>query len=205
VITRHALQDETFSGIVGLRTAQIPGISLYNTNELLDLYPGANGVKTGYTGQAGRCLVASATREGRRLISVVLNSPTRSARARSSKSILDYAFDNYKPYILVGAGENVGNLKVKKGITAEIPLKAAEEIKLPMRQDEIVNLAREYSFPETLEAPVKAGISVGTAKFILGGKVIASTTILTGEQSLRKEFHYYIGNILKHWMRLVKI
>ena len=55
---------------------------------MLDLYPGADGVKTGYTGKAGRCLVTSATRNGQRYISVVLNSPTRALRAQSSRKIL---------------------------------------------------------------------------------------------------------------------
>jgi len=71
--------------------------SLYTTNEMLSLYPGADGVKTGYTGKAGRCLVTSATRDGFKIISVVLNCSSRSKRAESSKTILDYAFNNYKP------------------------------------------------------------------------------------------------------------
>lgn len=100
MLTRYALQNPVFAQIVATKSTTITNRSLYTTNEMLSLYPGADGVKTGYTGKAGRCLVTSATRDGFKIISVVLNCSSRSKRAESSKTILDYAFNNYKPYEL---------------------------------------------------------------------------------------------------------
>ena len=94
--------------MAGTQSMHITNRDLYTTNEMLSIYPGADGVKTGYTGKAGRCLVTSATKEGWRIISVVLNCPSRSARAQSSKDILDFAFSNYKIYNLAKAGEAEG-------------------------------------------------------------------------------------------------
>ncbi len=205
VITRHALKNPTFSRIVAMTDASARDKNFHNTNEMLHLYPGTDGVKTGYTGKAGRCLVTSATRNGMRLISVVLNCPSRSARAKSSKTILDYAFENYRPHTLVESGEVIGFVRVEKGITETIPLKAAEEIRLPMTNDEIANLMKFSSLPEKLVAPVQANIPVGRLTFVVSGREIASTMVITAEQSMRKDFNYYLRRILSTWLKLVKL
>jgi D-alanyl-D-alanine carboxypeptidase len=90
-ITWYALHNPTFAQIVGTSSYTISGHYLLNTNELLTRYPGADGVKTGLTDNAGLCLVGSASRNGQRMISVVLNSPTW---YDDSKALLDYGFDS---------------------------------------------------------------------------------------------------------------
>jgi D-alanyl-D-alanine carboxypeptidase (penicillin-binding protein 5/6) len=80
---------KTFNDIVRQPEAVVPGHSLRNINKMLVEYPGAQGVKTGYTGRAGLCLVTSAARNGRQLISVVLNAPKWTA---DSTALLDYGF-----------------------------------------------------------------------------------------------------------------
>jgi D-alanyl-D-alanine carboxypeptidase (penicillin-binding protein 5/6) len=72
LITRYALGIPVFNDIVRTQSVQVGKRLIYNTNEMLMSYAGADGVKTGYTGKAGRCLITSATRDGRRFISVVL-------------------------------------------------------------------------------------------------------------------------------------
>jgi len=89
IITWYAMHNPTFAEIVRSNSYTIPGHYLLNTNELLSRYPGADGVKTGLTDNAGLCLVGSATRNGQRLISVVLHSPKW---YDDSKLLLDYGF-----------------------------------------------------------------------------------------------------------------
>lgn len=99
-IARYAMQNETFRKIVGTASYKGKYKSFVNKNKMLYNYDGANGVKTGYTVKAGRCLVSSAEREGMDVICVVLNCPDMYAR---SKQILDNSFKNYK---LVKIDEN---------------------------------------------------------------------------------------------------
>jgi serine-type D-Ala-D-Ala carboxypeptidase (penicillin-binding protein 5/6) len=73
-------------------TAQFNGQTIPNTNDLLVTYPGADGIKTGYTSNAGHCLLASATRHGRRVIVAVLGAPTDDAREQAAATLLDWAF-----------------------------------------------------------------------------------------------------------------
>lgn len=204
LITKYALGNPMFSQIVGTKNAFVNGKSIHSTNEMLDIYPGADGVKTGYTGKAGRCLVTSATRNNWRLISVVLSCPTRYKRAESSKKILDHAFANYKHHMLLAKDENVRALKVQKGIVDQVGVKASKEIKLPLREDEIEAVETRISLPGTLRAPVRADMTVGYIEFLLNGEVIARSELKTASGIRHKGVADYLGDLFKTWARMMR-
>jgi D-alanyl-D-alanine carboxypeptidase len=79
-------------------TAQFNGETIPNTNDLLVTYPGADGIKTGHTSNAGYCVLASATRNGRRIIVAVLGAPTDDARDEAGAALLDWAFSQGPPH-----------------------------------------------------------------------------------------------------------
>ena len=91
-LARGLMQDTAFRNIVAAESTTIDGSRLPTTNDLLGAYPGADGIKTGYTDEAGWCLAASATRDGRRVIVVVLGAPTEHARDDAARALLDYGF-----------------------------------------------------------------------------------------------------------------
>jgi len=204
IITRYALRNEAFSKIVKTVTIPIEHKVLRNTNEMLTLYHGADGVKTGYTGQAGRCLVTSATREGRRLISVVLNAPTRSARAQSSKAILDYAFNNYKTYTLQKNEEFVCRIKVEKGLLEDVPIITLENISLPLRLEEYESIEKIIELPKIIEAPVGANIEIGNVVYMVNGEELIRSALKTGAGVAKKDLAYYIKTIFKSWVKLMR-
>ncbi len=203
-IARYALENPIFSKIVGTKYAAIPGRQLHNTNELLELYEGADGVKTGYTGKAGRCLVASATRDGMRLISVILGSPTNYKRALSSKSILDFAFNNYKYHTLVEKGQEIKRLPVYKGREAHVSVKASETVVIPLREDEFEKLETNMFVPEEFEAPVYGGSDTGYMEFLLDGEVIGSTTLKIWDDVKRKNVSDYFLMMIKGWAKMMR-
>ncbi len=204
LITRYALKNKTFSRLVATENAYVHNMNFHNTNEMLGLYPGADGVKTGYTGQAGRCLVTSATRNGWRIISVVLGSPSRSARALSSKTILDYAFENYKKRTLVEAYEKVAEVKLEKGKKDTVKVIASESAVLPLRDDEMEAVEKQIDIPEILPAPVAAGIEIGSVTYTLNGQTIATVGLRTAEYVGRKDFFYYLEIIFRCWLEQVR-
>lgn len=203
LITRYALRNTVFAKIVRTKNASISIRDLRNTNEMLSIYPGADGVKTGYTGKAGRCLVTSATRNGWQIISVVLNCPTRYKRALSSKLILDYAFNNYKNITLIRKGEVIKSIPVIKGIEKSIPVESMEDITIPMREDEINALETQVDIPGSLDAPVYANIEVGSIKFLVSGKVVAETSLKTCFDVRTKKVMDYLGEIFNSWLRII--
>jgi D-alanyl-D-alanine carboxypeptidase (penicillin-binding protein 5/6) len=91
-LARDLMQDPAFRRIVAAESVTIDGSELPATNDLLGVYPGANGIKTGHTDEAGWCIAASATRDGRSLVAVVLGAPTEQARDDAARALLDYGF-----------------------------------------------------------------------------------------------------------------
>ena len=204
IITRYALKNPIFSRIVSTNKTSIPGRQLYNTNELLEIYPGVDGVKTGYTGQAGRCLVASATRNGMRIISVALGSPTRYRRAEASRMILDYGFNNYTMHTLIQAGSGFKSLSVRRGVSRTVAVKAMDTVKIPLRQDELERLETRMFLPESLDAPVYAGTDTGCVEYLVDGEVVGQTILTTWEDVRRKGFFDYLGSIIGSWARMMR-
>jgi len=205
MLTRYALQNPVFAQIVATKSTTITNRSLYTTNEMLSLYPGADGVKTGYTGKAGRCLVTSATRDGFKIISVVLNCSSRSKRAESSKTILDYAFNNYKPYELLRANQELGRVKVYKGKKDSVPVVAVESIKMPLSREEKEKLRTELTLGETIKAPVYKGVEVGKIEFFVDGKLIGRSAVKTAEAVPEKSYGDYFREILDMWFKLARL
>ncbi|WP_010248103.1 D-alanyl-D-alanine carboxypeptidase family protein [Acetivibrio cellulolyticus] len=204
-IARYALGNSTFSQIVGTQSTSITGRSLYTTNEMLGAYPGADGVKTGYTGQAGRCLVASATRNNMRIISVVLNCHSRSVRAQSSKAILDYAFNNYKLYKLLDSEENVGKLPVVKGKGEIVPIIPVEGLEVALTEEEKNSLKEElYLYNNKLMAPVHPNVEVGYIRFTANGQVIDQIALKTNAAVDKKCFLDYYKDVVGIWYKLIK-
>ncbi len=203
LITQYALKNEKFCEIVGTKTSFFEGSNINNTNEMLGLYPGADGVKTGYTGQAGRCLVTSATHNGWRLISVVLNCASRPIRAQNTKQILDYSFENYKSYEYLKKGQEVSKIKLNKGMENSISLYSDNDISFPLKQDEVDRVEIIYNIPKILEAPINSDTKVGTIDYMLDGKLLASSSIKNGNAVGRKDFYYYFDSIFKTWTTLV--
>jgi serine-type D-Ala-D-Ala carboxypeptidase (penicillin-binding protein 5/6) len=91
-LARDLMQDPAFRRIVAAENIRINGSELPATNDLLDAYPGADGIKTGHTDEAGWCIAASATRDGRSIVAVVLGAPTEQARDAAASALLDYGF-----------------------------------------------------------------------------------------------------------------
>ena len=91
-LARDLMRDPVFRQIVGAESTTLNGSALPTTNDLLGAYRGANGIKTGHTDEAGWCIAASATRDGRSIVAVVLGAPTEQARDDAARALLDYGF-----------------------------------------------------------------------------------------------------------------
>ncbi|HEX2946521.1 MAG TPA: D-alanyl-D-alanine carboxypeptidase family protein [Clostridia bacterium] len=204
LITREALRNPVFAEIVSTYSSYIPGHSLYNTNELLGAYPGLDGVKTGYTGKAGRCLVTTAKKDGMRVISVVLGSPTRNARAGATREILDYTFDNYKMTKILDTGDILASIPVYRGVIERVNLIAGEGIVLPMKEQEKDRLQIKKVTPELLKAPVYAGSETGFIEYRLDGEVVGRIALTISDNIRRKSYFDYLKSVIGSWSRMMK-
>lgn len=203
LITRYALKNPVFNDIVGTRSIQVGKRTMNNTNEMLWGYEGADGVKTGYTGKAGRCLITSATRNGRRYISVVLFCDSRDQRALSSKKILDYAFDRYFPQTLIKS-EYIGYVPVIRGNEKQLPVYVEKTITLPVTEIEKNELYTRISLPKSLHAPIRQKQIVGTLSVFLGDEILCESVIRAGKNIQSKTVLQYILDVFIAWFKMVK-
>ncbi|MFA6110918.1 MAG: D-alanyl-D-alanine carboxypeptidase family protein [Candidatus Latescibacterota bacterium] len=146
---------------------------LHNTNKLLDQFAGLDGLKTGYTGRAGFCLVATGQRRGMRLISVILGAPSERVRRRETARLLAWGFENFSKAPLVAAGEPVARVPVSWGREPEVPVTSADTVFVVLAPGQERQLVRQLEVPETHSAPVKAGQKLGVLRVSLGDSVVA--------------------------------
>ncbi|MBP5426904.1 MAG: D-alanyl-D-alanine carboxypeptidase [Clostridiales bacterium] len=192
-MARYAMKKPEFAKIVATKNKSISGGKVFNnTNEMLFLYQGCNGVKTGFTSKAGRCLVTSVQRGTENYIAVVLGCETKNKRAQSSKEILDYAYGNYKRYELVNKEYVYTTTNVKKGKSKHIETIAKDTIVLPLNEYERSNLYTNEYVEKDLVAPIKKYKKVGYIEFKVDDKVIAKTDLVVKNSVLQKDFLDYL-------------
>jgi len=156
-------------------------INQHNRNTLLWQDDSVDGIKTGHTEAAGYCLVASALRDGRRLISVVMGTKSEAARARESRKLLDYGFRFFETHRLFGAGEPMTSKKIWKGEREELPLGVESPLYITVPRGGYDRLKAGMQVDELIIAPVQAGQRYGTVKVRLDGKLLASRPLVALE------------------------
>ncbi|MHB1126222.1 MAG: D-alanyl-D-alanine carboxypeptidase family protein [Bacillota bacterium] len=188
IITRAAMKNATFRKIVSTKTREWrPGdpktelVRLYNINKLLTSYSGVTGVKTGYTSEAGQCLVASASRYGQEYIAVMLGS-SGSAIWNDASQLLDYAFDNYQSLELAGDKQVATRIEVD-GVP--LAIRTAGDFQFLMNKNSPVVPTQEI-FITQLKPPVAQGQTVGELIFKIGERQIGRVNLVAGNKVDKK-------------------
>lgn len=150
---------------------------LKNTNELLMVYHGADGLKTGYTKEALYCLTATAKRNGFRLLSVVLGAETNAARVSQSCKLLDYGYQNYCWETIFTSKAAIERVYIKQARSEYIPVKVKSDFGVVVANNQKNSLKVRFNIKKGLRFPIVAGDQVGTASVILEGEEIAQTPI----------------------------
>jgi D-alanyl-D-alanine carboxypeptidase (penicillin-binding protein 5/6) len=158
--------------LYALKEYRYNNITQSNRNRLLWTDPFVDGMKTGFTEAAGYCLIATAKRGPRRLLSVVMGAGSDAARASESQKLLNYGFQFYDTIQLYQNGQTISTLRVWKGATNSVPVGfvADQYVTLPKSQAQNLKLAVEAVEP--LVAPVARGQSVGAVDVTLEGKPV---------------------------------
>ena len=173
VLTAYAMADPIFARTVGAKTITVGERVLTNHNKLLWQLPGCEGVKTGYTRAAGRILVSSASRDGRRLICVTIHAPDD---WNDHKALLERGFADYSLRQIVAEGEVLGHRYIVGGDGTAVPLVAAEGFSYALAAGEEIDLVLSpqwFSY-----APVRGGAAEGCAYAVLDGQVVGQIPLV---------------------------
>lgn len=182
-LARYAMRKPEFREVVGEQSARLGAgkrvETLASTNLLIGNYDGANGIKTGWTNDAGYCVIGSARRNGIELYAVVLGTNSEMARFKDARELLDWGFAHYRPQRLSSAGTVMGESVVTDYLDVTVPAAASRDSTVaifglggPIRRT--VTLAK-------VKAPLKAGDKVGVATFTQAGKIVETMPLVASE------------------------
>ena len=188
-IAAYCMDNWDFRDIVSTQRETIHWInpanhsmSVENTNKLLGTYKGTTGVKTGWTNAAGGCLAASAKRGEIELIAIVMHSEDAYTRFQDAQALLDYGFEQVTSIYGVDKNQVDKKIFVSGGEQATLEVGLEDDLNYALLRNEYrQNLTVEYDLPKVVEAGIKVGDTVGTAKLKYNGKVVAAVPFVAKE------------------------
>lgn len=211
LLTDYALNNKKFAEIVNTKsiTINIDGVprTIGNTNELLGNLTGVNGVKTGFTNGAGRCLVTSCRRGENEIITVVLGCDTKKQRTSDSVKLIEYAFKNYTRINLEEKikeeFENWNNINrnriyINKAEKQEMLLELGEISKkqIPIKNEEEKDINLSFNIIYNYEAPVEKGTKVGNIIVKKKDEIIETIDIIVSKKVEKKNIVSYFKELL---------
>jgi len=186
-LTAYALKNPVFQKIVSTKVKKAPlegepwDRKWLNKNKLLSMYPWADGVKTGYTRLAKRCLASSATKDGMQLAIITLNAPDD---WNDHIHLFEYGFKQFKPYLLADKNKSLGKVKIAK--QGEVSLVSDQKLLYPLKEEETERVKKKIKLNDT--SPLEPNQIIGKAEFYLDDQYIGSVPIkIMGETSLTRQ------------------
>ena len=220
-LTDYAMDNETFARIVGTKSTTIyinnQPRQINNTNELLGVLNGVVGVKTGFTNNAGRCLVTEIKRNNMDVITIVLGADTKKDRTKDSVNLIEYTFSKYKMYNLeeriieeFNKWKNINEKRILiiKGKTSnpKLALGAIEKATIPICDNDKI----EYSINALteVEAPVEQWNVMGTLTVKLNGEILENIDIVNVNEVQKRDWKDYFKIVLNtygNWKNFIII
>ncbi len=163
-------------------------IKQYNRNKLLWRDASVDGMKTGHTDAAGYCLVASAKRSDMRIISVVMGTESKKARANISQALLNYGFRFFESHILYTADEVLSRPRIWSGEFETLTVGLEEDLAIAIPRGAYDKLDASMDIDKNIEAPVEKGQQIGVVTISLDGKELASVPLVALETVAKGSF-----------------
>ena len=201
LITSYALSNDTFREIVSTKNTKITTVEgktryLKNKNRLLNSLDGCNGVKTGFTDDAGRCLVASCERDGMQLVSVVLNC---GPMFEECATLLEKGFNEYEMVDVTKDYDYTNYIRLEQARKEFVKVGTKGSYRYPMRKEEKGKITYIYKLPEKMEGGVEKDKVVGEIATYYGNDLLFSEKIYTMEEVRSNTILEKLKDIFRKW------
>lgn len=175
---------------------------LVNTNKLTRYYEGVDGLKTGYTKEAGYCLTATAKKNNIRYITVLMGEPTSDLRSSETTSMLNYAFNSFKLNTIISKSQELGNVYIDKSKEKTVKIVTKKDItELISKEKESPNYTYNLKI-DKLKAPLQKGTKVGTVEILDNEGLIVREEEVTIESDITKSS--FIGMVLENFLTIIR-
>ncbi len=161
---------------------------LRNTNNLVRFYQGCDGLKTGFTSQAGFCLVATAKRQGVRLVAVVMKAPSSPIRSKDISKLFNYGFAQYKSYPIYQGGESLGKVTVFLGRQNQVEAIVPRELTAVLKRNFQGEVGRTVKLSPLIRAPVIKGAKIGEVLLSAAGKSCGGIDLVANQDVPKASF-----------------
>jgi D-alanyl-D-alanine carboxypeptidase (penicillin-binding protein 5/6) len=184
----HAVKEFTYNDI-----------KQSNRNSLLWRDDSVDGLKTGHTEDAGYCLVASAERDGMRIVSVVLGTSSNKARSDGSQALINYAFRFFETRLLFKANEEISTARIWKSANLTSRLGVLEDLYITVRRGAYDKLESKLDIPAIVNAPIAAGQPVAELRVSLDGEELLKTPLRALEDNPEGSFWQRSKDTVSLW------
>ncbi|MEE0776978.1 MAG: D-alanyl-D-alanine carboxypeptidase family protein [Bacillota bacterium] len=171
---------------------------LYNTNKLLFWYEGTQGLKTGTTSPAGRCLLSTVVRDDLRLVGVVMGGTVKNSHYSESMKLMNYGFSQYTMAEIIAPNQSLTAVGIAKGKDETVNLMITEAVRLPSSKTAAPNYTVEYEVNSDLVAPLEQGSKAGEVIVSLNGKELARADLVTVDAVEKQTFWQAIVRFFKN-------
>ena len=202
LVSAKALENPDFYEISTTKSAVISGNSevksrfLKNKNRLLKSFDGCNGVKTGFTDNAGRCFVSSAKRGAMNVVCAVLNCGDM---FEECARLMEKSFQTYRLVPLVESYDILGEIEVKHGRQNNVRLFSRQKFAYPLTEEERLRVNVVLDVPQTLQAPIRQEQIVGKISIYLENHLLFEDDVLTRHAVKSNNIFSFVGDVAKFW------
>lgn len=172
---------------------------LTNTNKLVRFFDGCDGIKTGYTDEAGHCISATVCRDNMRLISVIIGGETSQSRFDDARNLINYGFANYEKRELTDHADIPDTIELVGGIEKRISIAPSEQKCVILNKSDRNNVSYTVNLPQSISAPVKRGDVVGSIVFELNGQKIDEINIVAIQDGNKATIWQYFNKLIQQW------
>ena len=172
-----------------------------NRNRLLWIDPTVDGMKTGHTDAAGFCLVATAHRGPRRLISVVMGTTSDSVRAEESQKLLNFGFLAFDTVRFFASGQPMRSLQVWQGKTDSVPIGFTRDVMASVPKDRSTDVKLQLESRQPLKAPLAFGAAVGTVRMTLDGQALGDFPVVALEEVAQANWFGRTWDAIRMWFK----
>ncbi|QEM83986.1 D-alanyl-D-alanine carboxypeptidase family protein [Halomonas binhaiensis] len=207
-LARHIIRDyPDHYAMYSQKTFNYNGIEQNNRNRLLWRDPSVDGLKTGWTDDAGYCLVSSAKRDDMRLISVVMGTSSEEARAQETQKLLSYGFRYFETLKLYDQGAVLDTPRIWGGATDQLRVGVDQAVTMTVPRSRKDELTAKLNIDSDLDAPIAAGQKVGTMEVRLGDEVVGERPLVALEaveeggffKRMFDKVHRFFSELVGNW------
>jgi D-alanyl-D-alanine carboxypeptidase (penicillin-binding protein 5/6) len=172
---------------------------LVNKNKMLRFYNDVDGIKTGWTEDAGYCISITAKRGNLRLISVVMGAPKVEIRNKEARKLIDYGFANFNSFLVARKGDKIQEVKVSKGSSPKINAVTETDISVLLNKGEEKSIKKTAELPEVVNAPIKKGEKLGAVIISINDKEVGRYDLVCDTDVTKSSFMNNLKNSFRYW------